>query len=121
MDQPRTQRSCAVRRTGALVLALLQLASAGLVPFADVAVHTGSFERARVVEAADNEQRGSHHDHVTCQFCRMMSLSGTTASLVSFAQMAAAASVVAGIPPSDAPPPSAGLPGGPGSRAPPLA
>ena len=104
-----------------LVLALLQVAAAGLAPVADAATRAVSQASTLRVEAADTKDCGSHHEHVTCQFCRVMSLAGETASAAPSSQFAAVPDVVDRLAPGDVALASARTSGGLGSRAPPLA
>jgi len=121
VDRPRDQRSRVARQVGVLVLALLQVAAAGLAPVADASARAGSMANTLRVEAAGTEDCGSHHDHVTCQFCRVMSLAGETASAAPLSQLAAVPDVVVRLASGDVALASARTSGGVGSRAPPLA
>jgi hypothetical protein len=104
-----------------LLLALLQLAAGGLAPVADAAARAVSLASTLRVEAADTEHCGSHHGHVTCQFCRVMSLVGETASPARSVDVACVRAFATGFVPAHAVPGSVRISGGLGSRAPPLA
>lgn len=104
-----------------LLLALLQFAAAGLAPVADAAARAVSLASTLRVEATDSEGCGSRHDHVTCQFCRVMSLAGEAGSHGPWGRLAALPDVAAGVAPVHAAPASVRVSGGLGSRAPPLA
>ena len=121
MDRSRDQRSRGARRTGVLLLALLQFLAVGLMPVVDAAGRAVSLADTLRVEAAEAGESGSHHDHVTCQFCRVMSLAGETASAAPSSQFAAVPDVVVRLAPGDVALASARTSGGLGSRAPPLA
>lgn len=121
VDRPRDQQSRGARRTGVLLLALLQFAAAGLMPVVDSAGRAVSLADTLRVEVADSEKSGSHHDHVTCQFCRVMSLAGEVASAGPWGQLPAASGAAGSVTPADGAPAGLRVSGGLGSRAPPLA
>lgn len=121
MHQPRDQRIRGARRSGALLLALLQLSAVGLAPAVDAGAQAAAQAATLGVEAPDTERCGTHHDHVTCQFCRVLGLAGTMAPAGPSALVARIPVLAVGAPSVD--PALAGptVCGGVGSRAPPLA
>lgn len=62
------------RRGAVLVLALLQLAAAGLVPVADAGLRDYRVEGKLHVEASGSEDCSPPHDHLFCQLCRTLLL-----------------------------------------------
>lgn len=62
------------RRGAVLVLALLQLAAAGLVPVADAGLGPIGVEGTLHVEASGSEDCSAPHDHIFCQLCRTLVL-----------------------------------------------
>lgn len=121
MHQPRDQRTRGARRAGVLLLALLQLAGVGLLPAADAGVQSAALAAPTGVEAPDTERCGTHHDHVTCQFCRVLGLTGTMAPPVPSAPVARIPVLAMGAPSVDPAPAGPTVCGGVGSRAPPFA
>lgn len=121
MDGARDQRSRRVCRASVLVLALLQLAAVVLAPLAEATARARSLVGTLHVEAADAQDRGAHHDHVTCQFCRVASLAGPAAPGGSWRPPARSVDDGAGATPADLAPATLRVSGGGGSRAPPLA
>lgn len=73
MLDPVSPRDLA-RRGAVLVLALLQLAAAGLVPAADAGLGSVGVEGALHIEASGSEDCGAPHDHLFCQLCRTLAL-----------------------------------------------
>lgn len=68
------------RRRGAVLLAVVQLVVAGLVPAADAALERSAVGEPAHVEALADGACGVHHDHLFCQLCRVLSLTGSTTS-----------------------------------------
>lgn len=67
------------RRFAVAVLAVLQLAAAGLVPAADAELWGDSVESTLHVESQGSKECAPPHDHLFCQLCRTHLLAGMTA------------------------------------------
>lgn len=109
------------RRFGVLLLSFLQLAAVGFVPTADALLEQAAADDPVHVEPLGTDSCDVSHDHVYCQLCRVLGLTGATTP-DGGAVAPCAPQQVAGadryIPSST---PASHLLGGPGSRAPPVA
>ena len=67
------------RRFGVLLLAFLQLAVVGAVPVADAALELATADDTIHVEAQGSDSCDAPHDHIVCQLCRILALTGAEA------------------------------------------
>jgi hypothetical protein len=110
-----------MRRMGAAFLALVQFAVAGFVPVADATLEDVASREPIHVEAPSDGACETHHDHLFCQLCRVLTLSGASAPVPGVPAAAPAASVATAWAGAPLPFDDAGQFGALGSRAPPLA
>lgn len=102
------------------LLALVQLSVTVGGPLVDAALEGGS-DRVAHVESESGDDCGVHHDHLFCQVCRTVALSGRDAAAVRVPRCPIRAEGVTTVDATDRVPSSPGLFAPLGSRAPPRA